>query len=255
MIRRFNYTGRERIATDQVSIRLTPRSPLRSFEVQVSLGDKHLPPNAAVYLEAFEKTAIMRFGLGTVANISQPPEEDRQLVEFEGSDAFNFRVKVVDVSSYRGRILAESATIKPTFPEEREQKRRSLLPVRYCDIGEQVWKVEFPASTQDPMELLVNNRIPDRTAFVQSPEFASLAMPSVLREILVCVLVSENHRELDDSSDWKCNWLQFAKAFAGTGFPAEGDQEGAYEWVDGVVDSFCKKHRIYSRYSELLEPS
>lgn len=253
MIRRFNYTGRRRIEVDKVGIRLTPPNPVRSFEAQISLADGDLSPNAAVYLEAFEKTAIMRFRFGTVTNISQPPEAERKLTEFEGSDAFNFRIKVVDVSGHRGRILGESATIRPTFPEEKEERHRSLLPVRYGDIGDQAWKIEFPDSSQAPVQLLVNNRMPDMITFVRSPEFTALAMPSVLREILVRVLVGENFREIDATLDWKCDWLRFAKTFVGEELPPEDDNAAAFEWVDNVVDPFCRKHGIYSRFSKLME--
>lgn len=254
MIRRFNYTGRQRITTDRVSVRLTPPAPVRSFDAEISLAEIQLPPNAAVYLEAFEKTAIMRFSFGTVERPVQPCEDSRKLSEFEGSESFSFRVKVVDVSGRKGRTLAESPDISPIFPEEKEQKRRSLLPVRYHDIGEQLWKLEFSES-QVPVQLLVNNRVPDKTALAHSPEFVSMALPSVLREILGRVLIIEGYRELDDDSDWKCNWLQFAMPFAQTGLPPESDEDAALEWIDGVVDSFCRKHAIYARYSKLMESS
>jgi hypothetical protein len=256
MIRRFNYTGRQRILTEHVSIHLTQAGPARTFAAQLTLGDYDLPPKARVYLEAFEKTAIMRFPFGSVADLSEPDEVRRRLTEFEGSDAFNFRVKVVDASGSKGRILAESGPIRPVLPEAREERRRSLLHVRYGQLGEQVWMVEFPESTQEPVELLVNNLIPDKTAFVRSPEFTSLVLPAVLREILVYVLVGQGYRELDDTSDWKSDWLSFAKTMVGTEPP--GDEEGqeeAFEWIDRAVDAFCKRHEVHTRYSKLQDQS
>lgn len=257
MIRRFNYTGRQRITSEHISIRLTPPKPVRMFEAQISLTDNNLPLNAAVYLEAFEKTTIMRFPFGTVAQLLPPSQEERRLKEFEGTDAFNFRVKVVDNSGYRGRILAESAPIQPVFPEDKEQRRRSLLPVRYGQIGEQPWKVEYPEGYMGDVKLLINNDIPDMTAFTQSAEFTSLVLPSVLREILLRVGLYEDNYDPDDSSDWRCNWLRFASQLGGPELPNkdESEPEEVFDWADSVVDAFCSRHGMYTRYSRQLEQS
>lgn len=256
MIRRFNYTGRQRILTEHVSIQVTQPGSVPSFAAHLSLQDYAFPGEANVYLEAYERTAIMRFSFGTIAHVSQPNEEDRRLTEFEGSDSFSFRVKVVDTSGSKGRILAESGPIEPVFPEDKQEQRRSLLPVKWDQLGEQVWRLEFPASTEEPVKLLVNNRIPDKTAFAQSPEFLSLVLPTVLREILVHVLVGEDYRDLDDSSDWRCSWLSFAKSLVGREPPVDQDgKDEAFEWIEAAVDSFCKRHAMHTRYSRLLEQS
>jgi hypothetical protein len=248
MIRRFNYTGKQRIRREDVSIRLTTSKPVRSFEAQLLLGEYGLPGDAKVFIEAYEKTAVMRFPFGAVGSTSPPAGEKLKLTEFEGSEAVRFRVKVVDSGGRAGRLLAEAEGIHPVFPEEKDEKRRPLLPVRYEVLGEQVWKVEFPESTQDNPILLVNVKIPDKTALVRSPLFVSLVLPAVLREILNQILLVEEYQELEDGSDWKSLWLRFAKRLAGGDPPGEGQDPA--EWVDAAVAAFCDKQKAHTRYAE-----
>ena len=251
MIRRFNYTGRRRIRREDVSIRLTGSRSVRGFEGQVLLGEYGLPPDAKVHIEAYEKTAVMRFRFGTVGSMSPPPEQERKLLDFEGSDAIQFRVKVVDSGPRAGQLLAEAEGIFPVVPEEREEKRRPLLPTKYTELGEQVWRVEFPESSQSLPILQINSRVPDMTALVRSPLFVSFVLPAVLGEILNRILLVENHTELEDNSDWRSLWLLFGKRLAG-GDPPE-DPEDAPEWVDEAVRAFCERQKAYTRYAEVQQ--
>jgi hypothetical protein len=249
MIRRFNYTGREKIKREDVAIRLFGTELVRTFDAGFSLRDYELPQEAKVYVEAYEKAAFMRFDFGTVGSISPPPEAERKLLEFEGSDAIRFRVKVVDTQQHVSQLLAEADGILPFVVEESEMDRRSLLPVKSADLGQEVWAIDFPESTQGLPILLINNQVKDRTALVRSPLFMSLVLPVVLREVLTRILLYEDHRDVGDD-DWKSQWLSFSQRLLPTAGEPPEDKEGAIEWIEGVVKEFCSKQRTYTQFAE-----
>jgi hypothetical protein len=257
MLRRFNYTGRKNIKQEDTPIQLTGDLPVRGFEANLeSLTKYELPSTARLFVEAYEAPAYMRFDFGTVGNITPPMKRARLLTEFEGSDAMRFRVKVVD-NEHDGQLLAEADGIFPRSLEEGEQDHSPLLPVRSHDLGANVWDLEFPESTQDRIVLLVNVQVGDRTALVRSTSFMSLVWPAILREILNRILLADAQSDLDDDSDWHCQWLRFGRSLLPTpanppGNPSDNLEE-TRQWIGDVVGSFCQKQKIMTRFKEVEE--
>jgi len=259
MLRRFNYTGRKNLRQDDALIQLTGDLPVRGFEANLESIKKYdLPETARLFVEAYEsaRAAYMRFDFGSIGNVIAPAKKDRLLTEFEGSDAVRFRVKVVD-TEHDGQLLAEADGILPRTPEEAQQSHISLLPVRSRDLGANVWELEFPDSTQEPVILLINTQIGDRTALVRSPGFMSLAWPAILREVLNRILLIDGLSDLDDDSDWHCQWLRFARGLLPTPVnpptnPPDNLEE-TREWVGEVIRSFCEKQKTLTRFKEVEE--
>jgi len=249
MLRRFNYTGRKKIIHDDVPISLTGSKPVWGFDIDLSrVSSYEFPPSARIYVEAYEQASYMRFDFGTVGGIAPVPKEARILSEFEGSDGVRFRVKVVDAAP-DAKLLAEADGILPLAPEETEQNRLPLLPVRHHDLGQELWKIAFEEGPENRPTLLVNKFIEDRTAFVRSPAFTSLAWPAILREILVRILIIDDYRELDDREDWRCLWLNFARTFL-PGQAPPPDREDAFEWIADAVTAFSEKNSLLAKYKE-----
>jgi len=252
MIRRFNYTGRKKILRDDVPFALTGAKPVWGFNADLGgLGEYELPHDARIYVEAYEQASYMRFDFGIVGAISAPPIDARLLTEFEGSDGVRFRVKVVDASP-QAKLLAEADGILPLSPEESDQNKLPLLPVRHHDLGQEIWRIDFEDGTQNRPTLLISEQIPDRIAFVRSSAFTAMAWPSLFREILVRILVIDRHYELDDSDDWRCMWLQFARTLIpGTSLPK--DTDAAYAWIDDTILAFCAKNTLLAKFKEYQE--
>ncbi len=249
MIRRFNYTGRKKIQREDVPISLQGSKPLWHFDVDLnSIKNYGLPANARVFVEAYEQASYMRFDFGTVGNITLLSRESRVLSEFEGSDGMRFRVKVVDASP-DAKLLAEADGILPMAPEETEENKLPLLPVRHDDLGQELWRISFEDGTQNMPTLLVNKSIDDRIAFVRQPAFVALVWPGILREILVRVLIIDHHTDLDDEEDWRSRWLEFARRIAPIA-SMPSDQDDAYEWVADVVSAFCDKNGLVTIYKQ-----
>jgi hypothetical protein len=255
MIRRFNYTGRKKIAQVDVPIILVGDGQVKGFQANLgALADAKygLPKDARVFVEAYERTAYMRFDFGTTGAITPPTGEERLLSEFQGSSGVRFRVKVVDCI-HDAQLLAEADGILPLTPEESEQNKVPLLPVRPEDLGQEVWRIEFPEGMQDRPILLVNINAGDSTAVVRSPAFMSLAWPAVLRQILTRILIVDGQTEMDDEEDWHCLWLQYARRLLPTHEAPPQEEEQRAEWIDGVIEAFCSKLTLLTKYKESEE--
>jgi hypothetical protein len=244
MIRRINYTGRQRISRDDVKIVVYEKSGSSAcFEAKLDLASYDLPADAIVFVEAYRQTFLMRFDFGTCLEI-EPPSE-RFLTEFESTEGILFRVKATSQSPEQGKLLAEADRIPFRRAEEEDEERVPLLPVRSEDLGYVISKVDFT----DRPELLVNSSLGDWRGAAISPVFVSLIYPQALREILTRILRIEGYHDTDDPEDWRSKWLRYSTLLPGIAEPPEEDEEAPLDdWIDEVVAAFSKKNEILQKY-------
>lgn len=234
---RLNYTGRRRIRRRHARIMIESRegSP-PSFKAGLELEEYRLPPDASVVIEAYRQTNWMRFSFGTVGRLAEP--DDLRLTEFDSADGVLFRVKVTGQGDPHGLILATADRIRPRRPEEQDDNRIPLLAVKAQDI-ESLWALDF--NHAEPM-LLINRAAGNKDMIVRSPEFRSLVLPAVLREILIRVVVDLGDIDAEDMEGWKAKWLDFCRRLPGVGNGSLEDEdfEVRCDWVDRVVEAFSR---------------
>jgi hypothetical protein len=244
MIRRINYTGRQRLNRDDVKIVLHEDigKPAK-FDAIFRFQPHDLPDDATVFVEAYRQTFLMRFDFGTVSKLEAP--SNRSLTEFETPDGLLFRIKITSQSPQRGRLLAEADRIPFRRADEVEQDRVPLLPVVPQDLGAEITRVDFA----DEPRLLINSTLGDFRSLARSPVFMSLVYPQAFREILTRILRIDNYREVDDPNNWRSNWLRYSMMLPGIAAPPEEDDETLTEnWIDDVVSAFCKKTEMLERF-------
>ena len=240
-IRRINFTGRKRLTSADVEIRLNKDAPF-SFEIaRLSLQRHNLADDAQIWVEAYRQSSWMRFPLGTV---SQPSYTGSKLLsEFNSPEGVLFRVKVTSLSIPVGQLLAEIDRIRPETPEG---ERESLLPVRPDDsLEHEIFRVDF----EDEPVLLINGRLSRWKEISTDPVFVSLVYPNALRIILTKILLVEKHTDTGDE-DWRSQWLRFARGLPSIDeIPTTDDTRDLEGWVDQVVDAFCKRHQTHNKFS------
>jgi hypothetical protein len=255
MLRRFNYTGRKKIAQDDVPVALQGTGASRTFDANLTAvadAKYSLPKDARIFVEAYERTAYMRFNFGTVGYLTPPSPESRLLTEFGDSAAVRFRVKVVHAGN-DGQLLAVADGILPLATDETEQNKLPLLPVRSEDLGQEVWRIEFDQGPQNRPVLLINSNAGDKTAIVWSPAFVSLAWPALLREILTRILFVEEDFDLEDEEDWRAMWIQFGRTLLPTHEAPPVDEDDRAEWLSSVVEAFCNRYSPLAKFKESEE--
>ena len=247
MIRRINYTGRQRIKREHVSIVVhkNARGPDR-FDAKVDLEEYNLPKEASVSVEAYRRTGWMRFSFGTVGLALS--SEACELTEFDSPDGVLFRVKVTSGAPASGKLLAEADQIPFHFFGEQEERRAPLLAVAPADLGFEITKIDL---TDRPL-LLINSSLGDWRTVAKLPVFISLIYPHVLRQILTRILTVEKYREVEDvedAEDWKAQWLLYATRLPGVSLPPDEADPSEYDdWIDDAVKAFAKSHGMIEQF-------
>lgn len=246
MIRRFNYTKRQRIPPGRVQVRLrNAGTPEMSFDAELRLADLELPPAARVLVEAYYKSSYMRFSFGTIESISPPG--DRRLTDIERGTLVMFRVKVVSTNGSTGRILAEIDRLAVT-PDDVPAGKVCLLPVDYKDLGQEIWRLEFG---NDRPVLELNNTIDGVADMVKRDgRFAGLVFPAVVREILTRVLIHDEHDDIDDWTDWRSQWLRFVMGFHPENPDGDQSEDGRDAWIQDAVHAWSAHLRARDRLVE-----
>jgi hypothetical protein len=244
MIRRLNYTGRVRILREDVRIVVTARDDRpATYTAELDLADYGFPDDARIYVEAYRQTSWMRFPFGTVGTLGPPSSTD--LTEFDTPEGVLFRVRITAAGDGSGKLLGEADRIRGRKTDERDEGVEPLLPVRPADLGSEVWQLEI----SDQPRLLINKDFWDWKAVATAPEFVSLVLPAVLREILRTILVEEKHFDTDDDDPYS-RWLRFTASIPGVpDIPdSKAEDDKLKEWISDAVSAFCRHRGILDRF-------
>lgn len=259
MQRRFNYTGRQRIRKKDLSFTIAADvEGYENFYADLQLGNYNLPPDAEVWVEAYDRNALMRFPFGTVAEPNN--ETPTVLTDFRDSDSFYFRVKVVDALR-RSRLLAVADSVSPSDRQDEDGAARSLLSVTTRDLGSVPWKLEYQPA--DHPLLVINNRIDAGKSLARSNLFfQALVLPAIFEQVLRQILLEQKYVPAaapDDDDLWKEGWLEFAGCLPGNtllSIDQEIPDDEKEKWIEDARIGFCMDiNAIYKVKSELKEDS
>lgn len=251
--RRINSTGRKRIHRESVDIRMLqndPGKPLRA-SAQLDLSEHEFPHDALVSLEAYHRSSGMRFDCGTVG---QPQISDVLVLdEVDHTGSVLFRVKVVENGVERGRILGSAEKIQP-LSEDENKDRRSLFPVLYRSIGEQIWKVEI--NPGDRPKLILNSDIPGIAYKLKNDAFLhGMLFPAAFRIVIEALAASLNDDDGDDDDEqptWQSEWMKFCnEGLSITDTPSATDAEERQQWIEYAVERFCAEYGLMKAIRQL----
>ena len=217
----------------------------QTFAADVRIpADLQLDPQARVYVEAYVGTSSMRFDFGTVAAVEAPG--DCTLTEIDEGAPVLFRVRVVDEGQQLGRLLAAANGIRPEGDDDGNH-RKSLLPVRSCDLGEEVWRVSIDGDAGP--ELAVNNRIPNIMERLQSDAvLTGLIYPEVVRQI--ARRVWDVDLGAGEDVEWLDDWRRWLEDQLGRPVVVD-DSLDVEEVANDVARGFSAKHKFASAMASL----
>ena len=255
MPRRFNYTNRQKINREDISIRLLQNGPSLSFEADLQLADYKLANPGAVppevFVEAYRGASALwkRFPFGRVGALTPP--SDRALDEFGVPEGILFRVKVSATDDADlGRLVADADAIRPKLPDEQDSHGQPLIEsVPSADIGDELWRLSFDGTMP---QLLINIRIPiGWQAFARDPQHRSLFAPAVMRQVLTRVLIIDGDAgEETDPDDWRNRWLQFAQRLVTREWKlydkADNNLDQVEDWINDAVEAFAARSGLFN---------
>lgn len=240
---RINYTGRRKICRDDARIRLRGAGNEMFFDAALQIDKYKIPePNAKVWVEAYHRTTLMRFDFGRAGLVTPP--SDRRLALFPDPGVVLFRVKVTSEGVEAGKLLAEADGIKPRRPDETDDQRTPLLPVRQGIIGEELWRVDYTGEGESP-ELIINNNVEDWKALARDPRFYPIVAPSALRMIMIQLALVDRAAHIEDDEHWQSKWWRFVTTLPGSdsAFIIESttNADDIVDWINDTVNAFAKQ--------------
>ncbi len=255
MKRKFNYTGRKKIERGRVSINLIRQNgSVVAFALnKLDIDDMDLAPQATIHIEAYYRTELKRFDFGTVGSRSYPPSCSLDGLAYP--ENLKFRILIVNPSD--GKVLAHAVGITPEEPAE----KKSILPVEFRDLGNEIWRVEYEGDGGAPI-LCINNRIPNSENMAKNdPQFFIYVYPAVIREILThMVFVDGVDSVTEPLVDWHDDWLRFSMNLdarrPATLNPEDDnfEKKESFKWIENVVEKFCNRyHSEFQKYLQKLE--
>ncbi|MCD9109963.1 hypothetical protein [Bradyrhizobium japonicum] len=250
--RRINSTGRKRIPQDKIDLRILTTvhgEPLKA-KLAIDLDALGLPPTAALSVEAYHRSSAMRFDCGTVGSKRIP--EVLTLNEIDQSGGVLFRIKVIDQESDKGKILASADRVRPSVDGE-HIGRRSIFPVEYRDLGQEIWRVEIDDDAGPSM--LLNSKVPGlMTRIHDNPLVAGALLPAAFRIVLLYLAYNPAEEDEGDGTGWKAEW----KRFCVEGLNLEDDpddledDEARDAWVDQAVSKYCESRAFVEKSKQLV---
>lgn len=240
---RLNYTGRRKINREDIDLRLRPGTET-TFDAGLKLDRYNISEaDAHVWIEAYHRTTLMRFDFGRVGLIV--PQTDRRLSLFPDPNAVLFRVKVTSESgANRGRLLAEADGIKGRRPDEKDDDRIPLLPIRQGILGAELWRVEYTGEGGSP-ELVINTATDDWKSLARDPKFHPVVAPAAMHLILTRLALVDRARNKEDDGHWHNKWWRFVVSLPGADrdFAIDDgtDAEEISGWIDDAVSAFAKE--------------
>lgn len=250
MKRHLNHTRRRALLPEHVAVNLVQPANgdhAPGFTLRLEIPESwHLTPDARVYVEPYVRSSSMRFDFGMLGMLA-PPEETA-LDEID-TGLVMFRVKVVDESGALGLILASADSVRPREANDGDS-RRSILPLRHRDLGNQIWLVEF--SSGEGPELVLNNRIPGlRERLLSEPLLQGMVFPAAFRQVLLTAFGEGQFSE----EEWSADWRSFCEGLGleAPAVDARMEPEELEDFVDAAVKAFCDHKRFGDLARELLE--
>lgn len=242
MIRRFNYTDRQKIPRQNIRLAwIDDGNGTLRFSCDLNLElERLLDPAGRIFVEAYSGPVIMRFPFGTVEHPEHPA--DTSLADFPPGLKPLFRIKVVDPAEEK-RLLAVADAVTPLAPDEIDSGRRSILPVETVALGHRVWNLRIESNTFF-LQLNSSIRKPrDINLIATDPDFVALVYPAVIRQILEHLLLGPEKVSVGENHEW----LIFASQLANRAAPTRNEDEeddGSFDdeveaWINEAIDGFC----------------
>lgn len=248
--RRINSTGRKKISQDKIDLRIlapVPGEPMRA-KVGLDLESLGLPASASVSVEAYHRSTAMRFDCGTVGAKKIP--EVLSLNELDQAGGVLFRIKIVDREVQLGKILASADRVRPSIEGE-DTGRKSIFPVEYRDLGQEVWRVDIDDDA-GPL-LLLNSKIPALMHRIhENPLVAGALLPAAFRVVLEYIAYHPAEDD-EDGAGWKSDWRRFCSEGLGVEDEPEDseDDDEREQWVDDVVRRYCETRAFVEKARQM----
>ena len=248
-----NYTQRTDIYEDSYSIEVLENIDTSIYcRLILDLAIYDFNPNSKIFLEAYSKQKFMRLDCGTILNNEEI--DSANLFEFSSNDVIQFRIKVIDMATFKIEGMANRCKFFKQEPQKNESQQQSLLPIKQMELDGAPWAVMFD---EELPYLAIDTQI-SKTLVKTDKKLNATILSGSFREILTRILFVENQNHInfdvsfDSQNDWREQWLLFCSSIDRKFDPEEVLNKDSEEdeatrktkWINDTVSCFCKKHSL-----------
>lgn len=163
---------------------------------------------------------------------------------------YEYRHEIGEKSTSKKRKSRKS---KPTsdVPPVTLPFSKSLLRTTYKPLGELVYEVDY----DDLGPILIFNDKLERGVWPRMPYFSSTTLPTIVREILTRLLITEGYTNV--SWDTKEKWADLARLYSGSALPDEDAATNVEKaaWIKNCTSKFADKQEAASKFKSWLAAS
>jgi hypothetical protein len=236
-----NPTGLRNIDRNLATIRFDSESFPPKFKVErLDLEGAKLEDGLLIVLMVEAGNSKFRKIVGITGPSAEIDDNWIESVDLDNTAPFTFRIafrKPVDPI-----IIASIDGIRPKYLSGSE----SLIEMARVDLGEKVWVLKL---NETRPVLQINSRIFPSTSGAESYiPFSAIVLPEVLARCLE--KICKDRSILESDTEW-AEWKGFIEKF-GLEIPEDGDDNSTAEFIDDVVEKFCKKNTFASKLKNML---
>lgn len=249
-VTRLKLLNRQKIAQSDIKIALETIGKAKRFTADLKLHGYRLPSDARIFVDARQLMETIRFDLGTVGKPSARVARDISRLHGE---RVTFDVNVITPSG--AQKLATAEAIRPVNELTGAPGSVPLLPVDASrDLDGLVWCIEyiekFGGRTDAPVLCIDQSAVNGAAStFLQDSAARALILPAALREVLIRILVMDEHPFEPKSEEWPDSWLRFAAKLTCDDVPsAEAPKDDKLCFVDQASKAFSRQHMLLSNF-------
>ena len=249
-VTRLKLLNRQKIAQSDIKIAFETTGKAKRFTAELDLSKYRLPPDAQIFVDARQLMETIRFDLGTVGKPSARVARDISRLHGE---RVTFEVNVITPSG--ARKLATAEAIRPVNELTGAPGLVPLLPVDASrDLDGLVWCIEYVehvGGRTDAPVLCIDPSVVNGAAstFLQDSAARALIFPAALREVLIRILVTDEHPFEHKSEEWPDSWLRFAAKLTSEDVPStEALKDDKLRFADQASKAFSRHHMLLSNF-------
>jgi len=226
MIRKYNYKRKKQITTEMFSITVD-KSDSGYFVVVDSIDFKKLDlgPDNEIFLKVWTANSLKKYiYLGTVSEPELNPEEEFRSLPFVRENITKHLMAELFVANPVNAYIKKSTSSKFILKNFRILKNEgSLLPVKYEDIGQLPWTIEYAAGNEMPvLNLNINlkayefiDHLRGKGRLLQS----MIVYPAVKEVLRNIIIENECSKPEDAEHEWCASWLEFMQSIYSESIP------------------------------------
>jgi len=242
MRRSIRLTGRRQLPRScvNVAMREVGGRKVLTMTIADSAAIKAFPANARVMVKLIETKQMELVDFGTLGN----PKTAVELANQNYIDP-SCQLRIANADEERLGVLLGSTQSWRLSSDDPEQTGgvRGLLNFLPAKIAPRTWKLNIEENSH-PV-IYIDNRIPDPRSWAKSdPVFVGTVMPAIIYQVFDDILSHDN----PEDTEWMSDWLRWADGLMpGNVRPQQPDIKDRRDWIDGLIDTFCQRHKLSDR--------